>query len=55
MVSAERVLAYCKVPQEANLESEPENKPADDWPAKGSIEVSKTCSCVGVNYLYDSR
>lgn len=40
MVSAERVLGYCRVPQEANLESEVERKPEDDWPAKGTIEVS---------------
>lgn len=40
MVSAERVLAYCKVDQEAKLDSEPVNKPPDDWPAKGSIEVT---------------
>ena len=49
MVSAERVLAYCKVPQEANLDSEPENKPPDDWPSKGDIEVSRgrtTCVLV---------
>ncbi|CAM9967371.1 unnamed protein product, partial [Ectocarpus sp. 12 AP-2014] len=39
MVSAERVLGYCRVPQEANLESEPGCKPADGWPAKGDIEV----------------
>lgn len=40
MVSAERVLSYCRVPQEANLESEPGCKPADGWPATGDIEVS---------------
>ena len=39
MVSTERVLNYCKVPQEANLKSEPNNKPSGDWPAKGNIEV----------------
>ena len=39
MVSTERVLNYCKVPQEANLKSEPNNKPPGDWPAKGNIEV----------------
>lgn len=41
MVSAERVLGYCRVPQEATLESDPEHKPPDDWPAKGSIEVRR--------------
>lgn len=41
MVSAERVLGYCKVSQEASLESEPAGKPSDDWPAKGGIEVCK--------------
>ncbi|CAM9972835.1 unnamed protein product, partial [Ectocarpus sp. 12 AP-2014] len=39
MVSAERVLSYCRVPQEASLESEPGCKPADGWPSKGNIEV----------------
>ncbi|CAM9122833.1 unnamed protein product, partial [Ectocarpus sp. 4 AP-2014] len=39
MVSAERVLGYCRVPQEAALESEPGYKPADAWPAEGNIEV----------------
>lgn len=39
MVSVERVLGYCRVPQEASLESEPACKPADGWPAKGDIEV----------------
>lgn len=43
MVSAERVLAYCKVPQEANLDSDSENKPPNDWPAKGNIEVGAVC------------
>lgn len=43
MVSAERVLGYCKVSQEANLESEPGCKPEDDWPANGAIEVGQ-CS-----------
>ncbi|CAM9399555.1 unnamed protein product, partial [Ectocarpus sp. 12 AP-2014] len=40
MVSAERVLSYCRVPQEASLESEPGCKPPDGWPAKGNIEAS---------------
>ncbi|CBN77890.1 multidrug resistance-associated protein-like protein [Ectocarpus siliculosus] len=39
MVSAERVLSYCRVPQEAALASEPVYKPADGWPAEGNIEV----------------
>ncbi|CAM9253787.1 unnamed protein product, partial [Hapterophycus canaliculatus] len=39
MVSAERVLGYCRVPQEASLESTPGCKPKDDWPATGDIEV----------------
>ncbi|CAM9451621.1 unnamed protein product, partial [Hapterophycus canaliculatus] len=39
MVSAERVLDFCRVPQEAGLESEPGCKPDDDWPAKGGIEI----------------
>ena len=43
MVSAERVLGYCRVPQEASLESEPGRKPKDDWPAEGAIEVRQGC------------
>lgn len=39
MVSVERILAYCRLDQEASLESKPENKPADEWPTRGSIEV----------------
>lgn len=50
MVSAERVLGYCRVPQEAGLESEPGCKPEDDWPSKGGIEVTELvhveCSAV---------
>lgn len=55
MVSAERVLAYCKVDQEASLESKPEDKPADDWPAKGNIEVSIGCSDRVTPELLDAR
>ena len=45
MVSAERILGYCKVSQEANLESDPASKPKDNWPANGGIEVrKKACS-----------
>ncbi len=40
MVSAERILGYCRVAQEASLESEPGRKPKEDWPAKGTIDVS---------------
>lgn len=39
MVSAERVLNYCRVPPEARLDSEPGNKPPEDWPSAGNIEV----------------
>lgn len=41
MVSVERVLDYCKVPQEASLESEKDNKPSNHWPEKGNIEVHR--------------
>lgn len=44
MVSAERILTYCKVDQEADLESKPEDKPADSWPEKGNIEVLSVVS-----------
>ncbi|CAM9223590.1 unnamed protein product, partial [Hapterophycus canaliculatus] len=39
MVSAERVLGYCRVAQEANLESVPEFRPKASWPGTGSIEI----------------
>ena len=39
MVSVERVLGYCRVPQEASLESEPGCKPKEDWPAEGNVDV----------------
>lgn len=50
MVSAERVLGYCRVAQEASLESEPGCKPKEDWPSKGTIDVSTTSyvyACAG--------
>lgn len=46
MVSVERVLSYCKVPQEASLESEKDNKPPNDWPATGNIEVQRNWAVV---------
>lgn len=46
MVSVERVLNYCKVPQEASLESEGENKPPNHWPAKGNIEVNRNRAAI---------
>ncbi|CAN0521528.1 unnamed protein product [Scytosiphon promiscuus] len=39
MVSAERILGYCRVAQEASLESAPGCRPKANWPAKGSIEI----------------
>lgn len=40
MVSAERILGYCKVGQEASLESEPWRTPGSDWPTRGDIQAS---------------
>lgn len=58
MVSAERILAYCKVDQEASLESRLEYKPADDWPSKGDIKVLSCpfpgSSLAGVSVLLTS-
>lgn len=51
MVSAERILAYCKVDQEASLESTPEDKPNTDWPAKGNIKVLFTLFSISFEYI----
>ena len=41
MVSAERVMAYCKLKPEASLDTEPESAAPDpDWPSKGEIELN---------------
>ncbi|CAM9400302.1 unnamed protein product, partial [Heterosigma akashiwo] len=37
MVSVERVLAYCRAPQEPPLESAPGKAPPADWPQRGEI------------------
>ena len=39
MVSVERVLEYCHIPQEAALISAPDKKPPPEWPLKGGIKV----------------
>lgn len=53
MVSTERVLDYCRLPQEANLKSDRNNKPPDDWPANGSIEVRRQYT--GVRWVEGAR
>ncbi|CAM9886717.1 unnamed protein product [Scytosiphon promiscuus] len=53
MVSAERVLGYCRVAQEASLESEPGCKPDDDWPARGGIEASRLVRDMSMRYRED--
>ncbi|CAM9713918.1 unnamed protein product [Discosporangium mesarthrocarpum] len=42
MVSVERVLEYCRVPQEASLRSDPGKAPPKDWPSEGNIEARST-------------
>jgi len=37
MISVERILDYWKLDQEAELESEPDYKPPDNWPTNGQI------------------
>lgn len=37
MVSTERILEYCKLKQEAALESNNDRKPPKNWPFKGHI------------------
>ena len=40
MVSAERVMGYCRLEPEASLETHPDSaKPSSDWPDKGHIEL----------------
>mmetsp|Transcript_30166 Transcript_30166/g.39742 ORF Transcript_30166/g.39742 Transcript_30166/m.39742 type:complete len:1367 (-) Transcript_30166:180-4280(-) len=39
MISVERVLDYCRVPQEAPLLSRSEVKPPEEWPERGSIKA----------------
>ena len=44
MVSAERVMAYCVLQSEGELETSPPfNKPPSNWPEKGFIEISDLC------------
>ncbi|CAB0038330.1 unnamed protein product [Trichogramma brassicae] len=38
MTSVERILEYSKLPSEPALESQPDKKPAEDWPREGRIE-----------------
>lgn len=52
MVSAERVLGYCRVAQEASLESAPEHRPRTNWPAKGSIEVRWSSWCTNEEHVW---
>jgi len=40
MVSVERVLEYCHIPQEAALISAPDKKPPPEWPLKGGIKAT---------------
>ena len=37
MTSVERVMDYSIITSEAALQSEPENKPASDWPQHGIV------------------
>ena len=39
MTSVERIIEYSKLPQEAELETKGENKPKDNWPKNGKIEL----------------
>ncbi|CAL1541619.1 unnamed protein product [Lymnaea stagnalis] len=48
MISVERVLEYSRLPQESNLESEPDKKPPPTWPPNGRITGT------GVSLQYSS-
>ena len=39
MTSVERIIEYSKLPQEADLSARPEDRPKDDWPQNGRIEM----------------
>ncbi|XP_036361692.1 multidrug resistance-associated protein 4 isoform X2 [Octopus sinensis] len=39
IVAVERVIEYSKLPTEASLDSEPSQKPPDDWPQRGVISA----------------
>ena len=39
MVSAERVMGYCRLEPEASLETHPDSAKPSDWPDKGHIEL----------------
>ena len=39
MTSVERIIKYSKLPQEAELISSSDDKPKDDWPQRGKIEI----------------
>ncbi|XP_052827296.1 ATP-binding cassette sub-family C member 4 isoform X1 [Octopus bimaculoides] len=39
IVAVERVIEYSKLPTEASLDSEPSQKPPDDWPQRGAISA----------------
>lgn len=50
MVSVERVLEYSNLPQEASLDSSPDNKPPPSWPHEGVIRGEQ----VGLRYAPDA-
>ncbi|XP_064615565.1 LOW QUALITY PROTEIN: ATP-binding cassette sub-family C member 4-like [Liolophura sinensis] len=50
MVSVERVLEYSNLPQEASLDSSPDNKPPPSWPHEGVIRGEQ----VGLRYGPDA-
>ena len=49
MVSAERVMGYCKLESEASLETLPHTSPPPDWPNKGEIVLED------VSFQYSSE
>jgi ATP-binding cassette subfamily C (CFTR/MRP) protein 4 len=39
MTSVERIIEYSKLPQEADLKAKAEDRPPEEWPQKGRIEL----------------
>ena len=48
MTAVERILEYSQIKPEAELESEPDKKPSQDWPKRGEI------SFIDVSLQYES-
>ena len=48
MTAVERIIEYSKLEQEADLESSNDNKPDEEWPNKGEIQM------INMSVFYDN-